>query len=122
MTAGNTALQLHICFNYGSRDEITNAARRLAEQATAGLIEPAEITPEVFAAALATPDIPDPDLLIRTGSEVRLSNFLLWQLAYAELVFFDVAWPDFGRDHLEAAIAQYRKRTRRFGGLAVASG
>ena len=118
LTKANTALTLTIAFNYGSRAEIAKAARRLAEEAVAGRIDPSEITPEKFSTALDTSAIPDPDLLIRTSGEMRLSNFLLWQAAYAELVFVDTYWPDFGREHLEEAIARYRSRDRRFGGLS----
>jgi undecaprenyl diphosphate synthase len=121
-TASNDALHLNICFNYGGRDEITQAARRLAERVAAGQLDPAAIDTDAFAAALDAPDLPDPDLLIRTSGEMRISNFLLWQLAYTEFVFLDVAWPDFGRDHLEGAIRQYRSRKRRFGGIVAASG
>ncbi len=121
LTALNTALTLVIAFNYGSRAEIALAARRLAEQAANGLIDPSSITEASFAACLDTAGIPDPDLLIRTSGEVRISNFLLWQLAYTEFVFLDAYWPDFGRDLLEQAIAQYRSRDRRFGGLSKRS-
>jgi undecaprenyl diphosphate synthase len=118
-TAGNTTLNLNICFNYGSRLEITNAARRLAVEVAAGRLSPDEITPELFDRTIDTAGIPDPDLLIRTSGELRLSNFLLWQLAYAEFVFLDAFWPDFNRDMLEQAIGQFRQRSRRFGGLAA---
>lgn len=118
LTAANNRLQLIVAFNYGSRVEIVKAARRLAEKAALGLLDPAAITPEVFAGELDTSGIPDPDLLIRTSGEIRLSNFLLWQAAYAELVFMDACWPDFGRDLLEQAIAEYRSRDRRYGGLS----
>lgn len=118
LTAANERLQLVVAFNYGARAEIAKAARRLAEKAACGALDPAAITPEVFAGELDTNGIPDPDLLIRTSGEIRLSNFLLWQAAYAELVFMDACWPDFGRDLLEQAIAEYRSRDRRFGGLS----
>jgi undecaprenyl diphosphate synthase len=118
LTAANTGLNLIVAFNYGSRGEIATAARRLAEQAVAGEIAPAEITPERFGAALQTAGIPDPDLLIRTSGEHRISNFLLWQLAYAELAFVDAYWPDFTKEHLAAAIEDFRHRDRRFGGLS----
>ena len=121
LTALNTALTLVIAFNYGSRTEIALAARRLAEQVASGAILPAEITEASFAASLDTAGIPDPDLLIRTSGEIRISNFLLWQLAYTEFVFLDAYWPDFGRDLLEQAIVQYRSRDRRFGGLSKRS-
>ncbi len=119
LTAGNTGLRLQIAFNYGSRDEISRAARRLAEAVAAGRLDPAAITPEALTAALDTATCPDPDLLIRTGGEVRLSNFLLWQAAYAELIFMPTFWPDFGRAHLEQAITEFRSRNRRYGGLGV---
>lgn len=121
LTALNTALTLVIAFNYGSRDEIAKAARRLAEKAAAGAIDPAGITAADLAANLDTAGIPDPDLLIRTSGELRLSNFLLWQLAYSEFLFLDVYWPDFAHEHLERAILEFRSRDRRFGGLSKRS-
>lgn len=121
LTQHNTALTLVIAFNYGSRIEIAKAARRLAEDVAAGRITSADITPERLDAALDTYGIPDPDLIIRTSGEMRLSNFLLWQAAYAELVFVDAYWPDFGRELMEKAIAEFHQRTRRFGGLSQRS-
>ncbi len=122
-TADNTALNLNICFNYGARGELAKAARRLAEEVAAGRLSPNQITPERLETALDTYGIPDPDLMIRTSGEVRISNFLLWQMAYTEFVFLDACWPDFNRDMLEQAIRQFQARSRRFGGLvAVASG
>ncbi|MFO1171332.1 MAG: isoprenyl transferase [Hyphomicrobiaceae bacterium] len=118
LTAQNTRLNLAVAFNYGSRAEIASAARRLAEEAARGRLDPSEITVERFAAELDTSGIPDPDLLIRTSGEHRLSNFLLWQLAYAEFVFIDAFWPDFNKAHLVSAIDTYRRRDRRFGGLS----
>ena len=118
LTAANTALELVIAFNYGSRDEMARAARRLAERVVAGELQPAAITVDAMAGALDTAGIPDPDLLIRTSGELRLSNFLLWQCAYSELVFLDIYWPEFGKEHLERAIGQFRRRNRRFGGLS----
>jgi undecaprenyl diphosphate synthase len=117
LTSGNTTLDLVIAFNYGSRAEIAGAARRLAERVAAGSLGPADITVEAFGAALDTAGIPDPDLLIRTSGELRLSNFMLWQCAYSELVFLDVFWPEFRKEHLEQAIAEFRRRDRRYGGL-----
>ena len=117
LTATNTRFNLLIAFNYGARQEIVAAARALAQEAKRGDLDPDAITPESFGAALTTADVPEPELLIRTSGEQRLSNFLLWQLAYAEFVFLDVNWPDFSKEHLADAIAQYHMRDRRFGGL-----
>jgi undecaprenyl diphosphate synthase len=111
-TAENDRLSLWIAFDYGGRAELVQAARRLVE---AG-IEPSEIDENVLRANLYAPELPDPDLLIRTSGELRISNFLLWQLAYAELVFTDTLWPDFGHAELEQALAAYAGRRRRFGG------
>ncbi len=121
LTRANTRLELTVAFNYGARAEIARAAAKLAARVRAGEIEPGDITEERFATALDTGGTPDPDLLIRTSGEQRLSNFLLWQLAYAELVFTDVFWPDFDRGHLASAIATYQSRERRFGGLSARS-
>jgi undecaprenyl diphosphate synthase len=111
-TAANERLQLWIAFDYGGRDELVEAARRLAADGTA----PDEIDADAHVAHLYAPEMPDPDLLIRTSGEVRISNFLLWQLAYAELVFVDTLWPDFGEDDLRGALDEYTRRRRRFGG------
>jgi len=111
-TAGNERLNLWIAFDYGGRAEIVEAARRLAESG----IDPDEIDENTFAANLFAPELPDPDLLIRTSGELRISNFLLWQLAYSELVFVDTLWPDFGPRELREALAAYARRRRRFGG------
>ena len=121
VTVSNTVMTLVIAFNYGSRGEIAKAARRLAEGVAAGTLAPAEITIERIAAALDTADIPDPDLLIRTSGEMRLSNFLLWQTAYTEFVFIDTYWPDFDRAVFDSAISEFRARERRFGGLSKRS-
>ena len=121
LTSDNTALNLLIAFNYGSRAEIAKAARRLAERALDGQIKPDEITPDALAAALDTNGVPDPDLLIRTSGELRLSNFLLWQSAYTEFVFMEANWPEFGRELLEQAIGEFHRRNRRFGGVVARS-
>ena len=119
LTADNTNLNLIIAFNYGSRQEIADAAMLLAMQAVRGEIDAASINIESMAQALDTNGIPDPDLIIRTSGEQRLSNFLMWQSAYAELVFLPLLWPDFDHAALEAAIAEYAARERRFGGRAA---
>ena len=116
LTAGNAALRLNIAFNYGGRDEIVRAARALAEQARAGALSPERIDAELFAAHLDTAGIPDPELVIRTSGEQRLSNFLLWQSAYSEFVFLPCLWPDFTAEHLAEALRLYADRDRRFGG------
>lgn len=115
-TQHNDKLHLTIAFNYGGQDEIARAARRAAADVAAGKLKPDEIDVARFDTYLDTADLPAPDLLIRTSGETRLSNFMLWQAAYSELVFVDVLWPDFDRRALEAAIAQYQGRERRFGG------
>ena len=117
-TRNNTALTLVIAFNYGSRDEITRATAKLARKVEAGLLRPEEITMDLISAQLDTADIPDPDLIIRTSGEERLSNFLLWQAAYAEFVFIPDYWPDFDRQMLVSALKTYAARDRRFGGLS----
>lgn len=116
-SAKNDGLNLQIAINYGSRDEMTRAMRRMSKDVVAGKRKPEEITESVFEEYLDTAGIPDPDLLIRTSGELRLSNFLLWQLAYSEFYFTDVPWPDFHKEELERAIEAYNKRDRRFGGL-----
>jgi undecaprenyl diphosphate synthase len=121
-TAGNPNLKLTIAFNYGGQDEIVDAVRRIAEAVKAGTLQPEQVNRDVFAAHLATAGMPDPDLVIRTSGEKRLSNFLLWQTAYAEFVFLDTLWPDFGELQLSEAIRQYQARDRRFGGRNVSGG
>lgn len=116
-TADNSALLLNVAVNYGGQADIAATARRLAEAVAAGRLDSEQIDIEHFARELSLGDLPPPDLFIRTGGEMRLSNFLLWQLAYTELYFTEVLWPDFGREHLEAALAEYASRERRFGGL-----
>lgn len=115
-TRGNDRLDLVVALNYGARNEILSAVRGLAADVAAGILDPATITEDVFAARLDTRGMPDPDLLIRTSGERRLSNFLLWQCAYAELMFTPTLWPDFGKADLEAAIDDYQRRERRYGG------
>ena len=114
-TADNTRLNLIVALSYGARAEIVAAAQGLAEAARDGRLEAERIDERLFAGSLATAGMPDPDLIIRTSGEQRLSNFLLWQAAYAELVFLDVLWPDFGPENFAAALAEYARRERRFG-------
>ena len=116
-SASNTGLNLTIAINYGSRDEILRAVRHMVEDAREGKRETKDIDENVFSSYLDTRELPDPDLLIRTSGEQRLSNYLLWQLAYSEFYFTDVPWPDFHKKELELAIEAYNKRDRRFGGL-----
>jgi undecaprenyl diphosphate synthase len=117
LTRGNTALTLVVAFNYGSRQEIAASVQRIAADVASGKLKPEDVTPELIGQGLDTSGIPDPDLVIRTSGEQRLSNFLLWQAAYAEFVFLPMHWPDFNREALETALAEYRGRERRFGGL-----
>jgi undecaprenyl diphosphate synthase len=115
-TRHNGKLNLTIAFNYGGQDEIARAARRIANDVAAGKLNAADVNPESFGRYLDTAELPPPDLLIRTSGETRLSNFMLWQAAYTELIFLDVLWPDFDRAALQTAIDQYQRRERRFGG------
>jgi undecaprenyl diphosphate synthase len=114
-TAGGQNLRLNLMVSYSGRDEILQACRVLAGQAAEGVLDPGEIDEDLFADTLFTRDVPDPDLLIRTSGEYRVSNFLLWQLAYTELYITPVLWPDFDREHLFAAVHDYQRRERRFG-------
>jgi len=116
MTADNDGLTLCIALNYGGRDEISRAAQKIARDAAAGRIAPEDVDETAVAERLDTTGLPDPDLIIRTSGEMRLSNFLLWQAAYAEFIAMDVLWPDFKIEHLYKAVAQYQGRERRFGG------
>jgi undecaprenyl diphosphate synthase len=120
LTRGNDGLTLVVAFSYGARQEIAQAARRIAIEVAQGRLEAEAVSPDLFSRYLQVPDIPDPDLIIRTSGEQRLSNFLLWQAAYSELIFVPINWPDFDRSALENAIAEYRRRERRFGGLMAA--
>jgi len=122
LTKANTGLTVVVAFNYGSRQEIARAARALAVDVREGRLDPVEVTAERLGSRLDTAALPDPDLIIRTSGEQRLSNFLLWQGAYSELVFVPVYWPDFDRAALEAAIGEYHRRERRFGGLVARAG
>ena len=117
MTGANARIDVNICINYGARDEILQATRSLARHVAAGELSADAIDETRFEQELLTAGVPDPDLLIRTSGEQRISNFLLWQCAYAELVFVDTLWPDFGKEHLERAIAEFRRRERRYGGV-----
>lgn len=117
-TAGNNGLILNFALNYGSRKEITESVKTLGQEVRDGILRPEDITEELISQRLLTGELPDPDLLIRTSGELRLSNFMLWQLAYSELWFTDVYWPEFTKDHLVEAIANYQQRTRRYGGLS----
>ena len=114
-TAGNTAMTMVVALSYSSRWEITEAARRIAQQVKDGQLNPADITEQTLTDNMTTSAMPDPDLLIRTGGELRISNYLLWQIAYSELYFCDTYWPDFSEADLQRAIDSYRQRQRRFG-------
>ncbi len=117
-TAHNTRFLLQVAFNYGGRADITDAARRFAEEVEQGRARAADLDETLFEQKLSTAQTPAPDLIVRTSGERRISNFLLWECAYAELVFQDVYWPDYGPEHLQAAIDEYRARERRYGGAA----
>jgi undecaprenyl diphosphate synthase len=116
-SAGNTALTLTLALSYGARTEIVDAARQIAREAKSGTLDPETVTEETIASRLYTAGIPDPDLLVRTSGEMRVSNFLLWQISYAEIVVTPKLWPDFGTEDLFAAMQEYARRHRRYGGI-----
>ena len=116
-TAGNTGLQFNIALNYGGRDDVTRAVRKLAEKVKLGELSAEDITEEMISSTLDTAGMPDPDLLIRTSGEIRISNFMPWQISYSEFYFCDTLWPDFNKDELAKAILYYAKRDRRYGGV-----
>jgi undecaprenyl diphosphate synthase len=118
-TAANVCYNLQVAFNYGGQTDIADAARQLAKAVREGRLEPNAINETMFAGALSTAEVGAPDLIIRTSGEQRLSNFLLWESAYAELVFQDVLWPDYGPEHLKAALEEFHRRDRRYGGADV---
>jgi undecaprenyl diphosphate synthase len=122
LTRGNDGLTVVVAFNYGGRQEIARAAQRVVAEVAEGRLAVQALTAELLGSHLDAPDLPDPDLIIRTSGEQRLSNFLLWQAAYSELVFVPTYWPDFDRATLEGAIAEYQRRERRFGGLVARTG
>ncbi len=122
LTRDNANLTLVVAFNYGSRQEIARAAQRIGQEIAEGRLAPQAVTADLIGRHLDAPDLPDPDLVIRTSGEQRLSNFLLWQAAYSELVFIPIYWPDFDHAAFESAIDEYRKRERRFGGLVAKTG
>jgi len=122
LTRANTGLTLVVAFNYGARQEIARAARRIAAQVEQGTLKASDVSANTIGRFLDAPDLPDPDLIIRTSGEQRLSNFLLWQSAYSELVFVPTYWPDFDCATLESAIREYQQRERRFGGLVAKTG
>jgi undecaprenyl diphosphate synthase len=117
LTQANRRLTLSFAFNYGGRAELVDATRAIAREVAAGRLDPGKIDERALQRHLYAPDMPDPDLLVRTSGEFRISNYLLWELAYSELVFTDVLWPDFRKEHLAEAIAEYQKRDRRFGSV-----
>lgn len=116
-TSGNTGMVLNFALNYGGRSEIVKAAKNIAQEAKEGKVEVENISEELFSRYLFTDGMPDPDLLIRPSGELRVSNFLIWQIAYTELWFADVMWPDFGKEHFLKAVLDYQERERRFGGV-----
>jgi undecaprenyl diphosphate synthase len=116
-TGQNSGLILNLALNYGSRSEIINATKKIIEEVGGGKLSIGSLDEEKFSQYLYTKDLPEPDLLIRTSGEMRISNFMLWQLSYAELYFCEKFWPDFNSDDLEAAVMEYQKRERRFGGI-----
>lgn len=116
-TLSNTGLILNFALNYGGRKEIEDCMRALGKDIQAGILSPEEITSELIDNRLSSSGLPDPDLLIRTSGEMRLSNFMLWQIAYSEFWFTDAYWPEFDKTHLMQAVAEYQRRTRRYGGL-----
>ena len=122
LTKNNDGLTLVVAFNYGARQEIARAAARIVTKIASGALDASAICADLIGQNLDAPDLPDPDLIIRTSGEQRLSNFLLWQSAYSELVFVPTYWPDFDRAALEGAIAEYHRRERRFGGLIAQTG
>ncbi len=117
LTRHNTGMSLNIAFNYGGRAEIVDAIRSLCADVAAGKVDPEDVDEDVFRSYLYLPDVPDPDLLIRTAGEMRISNFMIWELAYTEIYVTDVLWPDFDRRHLAEAIRDYQRRERRFGAI-----
>ena len=121
LTESNDRMHLTVALSYGGRQELVEAARRLAWDAREGLVDPAAIDERMMTGRLFTNELPDPDMVIRTSGEKRISNFLLWQAAYAELVFLDTLWPDFGRSDLEVAISEFQQRERRYGAVAADS-
>ena len=118
LTAANTAMHLVFAFNYGSRAELGRAARSIAAEVASGALDPDSVDPDAIAARLDLPEMPDPDLIVRTSGERRISNFLLWQSAYSELMFIDTLWPDFDRAVLAGCVEDYNQRKRRFGGVS----
>jgi undecaprenyl diphosphate synthase len=118
-TRDNSTFYLNIAFNYGGQADITDAARKFAEAVAAGRARPSDLTAKLFQSQLATAGAPPPDLIVRPSGEQRLSNFLLWEAAYAELVFQDVLWPDYGEEHLKAALAAFAARDRRYGAIVA---